>query len=99
MGATGKQVAVLPAQVGHLRLDTAKQLDCSPDSKQEELSGISQRLLLGSSLNLGGSSLDSTCPCLMETAVAQLLVLFELLVYKHVSILPYLHKVNFPELD
>ena len=97
MGATGKQVAVLPAQVGHLRLDTAKQLDCSPVSKQEELSGISQRLPLESSLNLDESSLDSAC--LMETAVAELLVLFELLVCKHVSILPYLHKVNFPELD
>ena len=99
MGATSKQVAALTVQVGHLRLGTTKQLDCLPDSKQVELSGISQRLPLGSTLNLDGSSLDSACPCLMETAVAQLLVLFELLVYKHVLILLYLHRVNFLELD
>ena len=98
MGATSKQVAALTVQVGHLRLGTAKQLDCLPDSKQVELSGISQRLPLGSTLNLDGSSLDSACPCLMETA-AELLVLFELLVYKHVLILLCLHRVNFPGLD
>ena len=97
MGATSKQVAALTVQVGHLRLGTTKQLDCLPDSKQVELSGISQRLPLESSLNLDESSLDSAC--LMETAVAELLVLFELLVYKHVLILLYLHRVNFLELD
>jgi len=99
VGATSKQVAALTVQVGHLRLGTAKQLDCLPDSELVELSGISQRLPLGSAQNLDGSSLDSACPCLMETVVALLLALFELLVYKHVLILQYLHKVNFLELD